>query len=602
MMPNLNINNIIFYETLKVADYFYLIIYSRYAFFNVKSFPLRIFEKVFKIDIYSRARRVCFGDLTIVTGIRKVAYDSAIADLRKLEKVGIKSFFYSLKKINSKVIFEKLYFTFLYERYEFYGLASQFAAESKQTEFEMHCNSLPFGVGKFSVGCKKLKVVKSFNLNRFEFFCSIVVSTIAIFPVYLLCFWVKMWTKNAQQFKNAIVCEVDHLSTYDMFQSLFKSYDNVYYVVSGHYVNGFTREEIEKYGLITTRISNTGWRNIINLPFEYFIFSLVNFNAISGFGLLYLDLVKTIVQGNLITIDAENSTYFTFEHLFPSKTLRNELLREKNIRSVFVCKNMYVINHYFHYEYRYNYDILCSSGACLESIYAKQKCQTSIFLPTGSYDSNTVLNKDDGFQERINQLTSFKGEAVSITILSTGVIDETYSEEFGLVMLARRLAEVPNVKVFIRQKPTRLTEKYSNFFVEKIGNCESIMLTHAEYQLSDFLNVTDLFLVANSSSAVDLCPAGAQFFSVDFLEEKDLYLWQTLVDGVHLSKETAFETIMNWVNDSPLGQRLAHQKRMQTLARLIAYQFSDFEAYKKNFINLLNPYLPKAEVKETLSK
>lgn len=594
-----------FYEILTIAGYINLVISNKYAFFNVKSFPLRLFEKMFRIDVYRWARRISFGDLSRGTGIRRNAYEAAIADLKKLRNICFDNSFRSLKKINSNLIFEKFYFNLLYEKYEFYGLASQFVAESDQVEFEVRINSLPLGLGKFCFD-KKIKVVRSFSANKLAFFGSMLASTIAIVPAYLCYFLLRNKAGNAPHFRNAIVCEVDSPSNYEMYKDLFESCDNVCYVTSGRYAKSWTKEEIEKYGLIVTKLSLSGLQNIIILPVEYLIFCVRNFNELSGFGLYFLDLLKTIVDGNLITIDAENCIYFTYEHMFAARTFRNELLRVKNNRSVFICKTMYVINHYFHHEYKYNYDILCSSGPCLESIFAMQKAETNIFLPTGAYDNHKRLVKEDGFllhpgvaendgfQERVKRLNYFKGDSVAITILSTGVMDETYSEEVGLIRLARRLAAEPNVRVFIRQKPTRVVDKYLNFIADNLGSCESIMLTHMEYQLFDFLDVTDLFIVANSSAAVDLCPAGAQFFSVDFLEDNDMYLWQTLIEGVYIKEGVAFETIMNWVNDSPSGQRLVHQRRMQELAKLIAYQFGDFETYKQNFLTLLNPYLPAA--------
>ena len=578
---------IVFYEILTIRNYISLIISNRHAFFNSKSFSLKAFERLFRTNVYSRARRISWGELDISTGIRRNAYEAALADLKKLGSIRLDDSFHSLGKIDSNLILEKYFLDLLYEKYEYYGMASQFADESNQVEFEMHVNSLPYNLGEFRFDNKKLKVVRSLGFNKMVF-----VSSIVILPFYLLYFWLKNGSSNSPHFKNAIVCDVDQISTYKMFKDLFESYDNVHFVVSKQYVQYFIKGEIEKYGLHVTKLNKPGLKNIIKLPIEYLRFCVNRFHELSAFGWLFFDLVKMIVHGNLLTIDAEDSVFITFEHMSTVKAVRNELLRAKRNRSVFVCKNMYVPSVYFNVEFRYNYDILCSSGACLESIYAVQKAKTNIFLPTGTYDSHKGLVESDESRERVKRLRDFKGDSVAITILSNGIMDETYSGELRLMKLARRLSAEPNIKIFVRQKPVMPADKYFNFFVENSSSCDSIMLTHTEYKLFDFLGVTDLFVTSSSSSASDLCPAGAQFFSIDFWEDKDQFLWQTLVEGVFLWEDSAFDTIMSWVNDKPSGQRVAHRRRMQALSKLITYQFSDFETYKKNFLNLLNPYLP----------
>jgi hypothetical protein len=124
----------------------------------------------------------------------------------------------------------------------------------------------------------------------------------------------------------------------------------------------------------------------------------------------------------------------------------------------------------------------------------------------------------------------------------------------------------------------------------------NLLLTHSEYDLFDFLPVTDLFITSISSSAVDLCVAGGQFYSVDYWTDKDLYLWQTAVDGVFIPQNTAFETVVSWVKDDPLGTRIEHRHRMERLLNLITYQSESLNEYHKKFRSLLEPYMPPGSV------
>ena len=175
---------IVFYEILTIRNYISLIISNRHAFFNSKSFSLKAFERLFRTNVYSRARRISWGELDIRTGIRRNAYEAALADLKKLGSIRLDDSFHSLGKIDSNLILEKYFLDLLYEKYEYYGMASQFADESNQVEFEMHVNSLPYNLGEFRFDNKKLKVVRSLGFNKMVF-----VSSIVILPFYLLYFW-----------------------------------------------------------------------------------------------------------------------------------------------------------------------------------------------------------------------------------------------------------------------------------------------------------------------------------------------------------------------------------------------------------------------------
>ena len=579
--------NIVFHETLTVSALIGLIIFNREAFFNRKSIALRVMERLFPIDVYRRGRRISWGDLNVSTGIRRKAYEAAKLDLKAFSGEGIDNNFPSLQSINKRLILKKIYFSERYDVHEFYEMAFQFAEENGQLKFKMYIDCYNKNCFEKKAFNKKISILCQYSFRRFNYILSVI-----LVPLYILSFIKDNKSNDSLFYKNAIICEVDQSSTYRMFLELFKMRNNVYYVAQKHYMKYFTDVEIAENKIVVKGISLTTAKKIIKLPFEYFNFCLSNFVTASGYGWLYFHFLKTIVQGYLFTIDAKDSAYLTFEHLDPTKAVRNELLRLNNNRTIFVPKNNYISSRYLATEFKFNYDIFCSPCPCQETIYNLQDAETKIVLHVGIYDSHKARERDCDFENRINRLKEFKGNSIAITICSNGIMDETLRGEVGLMKLACRLASEHNVKVFIRPKPGEPPLKYKNFFIDSSACCDSIMLTGSEYLLSDFLGVTDLFVTSSSSSVTDLCPAGAEFFSVDFWMDSDQFLWQTVVDGVFISEELAFDKIINWVNDEPMGQRFAHTKRMERLRVHIAYEFNNFEAYKANFHRLLAPYLP----------
>ncbi len=578
-----------FYETLTISAFVSLIIFNREAFFNRKSIPLMVMERLFSIDVYCRGRRISWGDLNVSTGIRRKAYDAAQEDLNAIKGVGFEKEFSSLKKINKKLIRDKVFFEERYEIHEYIEMASQFAEECEQGEFRIYVNSQPHNLIKYDIRSKKIRKIELLCFRRIAFVFSIV-----FLPFYLLTYVLKNISRNSRSYKNEIICEVDQPSTYNMFNELFDTYANVHFVTQKHYVKHFTREELQTHDIVVKYLSQSSVKKILRLPFEYLSFCIRNFYKASDFGWVHFNFVNAIVHGYQLTIDAENSAYLVFEHMSTVKAVRNELLRLHNNRSVYVSKNNYIVSRYFAPEFKYNYDVFCSPAPCMKLIYAMQQAETKIILSTGAYDVHKAGQRNDVLTDAADRLKRFKGKSVAITILSNGIQDETFSGELRLMRLACRLSKESNVKVFVRQKPVVPPQKYKNFFSNASSCSDSIMLTYTEYQLSDFLGVSDLFITSSSGSAADLCPAGAQFFSIDFWEDKDQFYWQTAIDGVFLKEDAAFDTIMDWVNDSPVGQRLAYEEKMQALSNVIAYKFVDFDVYKRNFHNLLTPYLPSA--------
>jgi hypothetical protein len=581
--------SVVFHETLRLRDFLSIVLSRRFAFYNTKSFLLRACEKFLRINVYPHARRISWGDLATGTGIRSRAYEAALADLGRLSQVSVATAFQSMRDTDLDLIFQKYFFDLLYLKHEYYLLVGQYASEHSHERFSLNVDLLPNRVGV--CGVTNLKVVcRGSGLEALLKY----LGSILVMPVYITYVLTKSRRVQHRKFANTIICEVDQPSTYQMFSELFKGRPDVNYVIQRQYLSYFSAEQRSTLNFSEIGLSEKSKCRIRRYPGEYLQFSIQNFSQVYGLGWLFFDFVKTLVHGSEITADAEECAYLTFEHLTTPKALRNELLRADGNRSIYVCKNLYIVSRYFHSELRYNYDVLCSSGACLESVYAMQEARTSIFLTTGAYDSHHATGKDVGYESRIAPLREYKGRRVAITILSNGIMDETYSGECRLMALARKLAACPGVYVFVRQKPGQPSPKYRNFFSEQSAGFPTIRITHDEFLLSDFLEVTDLFVTSSSGSASDLCPAGAQFYSVDFWADSDQFLWQTLVEGVFIPESAAFDTVVRWIKDDPPSTRLEHRGRMARLSSQIAYQFESFEQYRNNFQALVAPYLPSA--------
>lgn len=575
---------IYFCETLGVWDYLYSTFTNRRIFYNVTTISLKIIISLFKFDISRRSKTIWFGDVCTATGLRRHAYESALEDIREID---LKKWNPSIKNIDFELITEKFLLDSLYEEKEFYNFAKQYIVENPKLDFKYNKNKEK----------KQNKGIISF----FKYLTRIILKQVEyLFGIFLLLLFGGYFLKknkenrnNQFHLKNSILCEVDQPKIYEMFSTIFGEKYSVHYFIQKNYLKHFSDGELSKLGLNLHSFNKKQQKKVKKITFQFFYNAIRNYKYLSSFGIYYFNLYKVVIHGLLITPSCENSTFLTFEHMSVVKAVRNEFLRASNNKSVFLPYNTYAIDHYFSPEYRYNYDILCSPCRILELVYDIQNAFTKTIFSTGSYSSHRLsTNSIQTENDKVSQLKLFKGENVAITILSCGTEDATISGEIRLMKLATQLSNIKGVNVIIRPKPVTPPTKYQNFFTEYIRDNDSICLTDKSYDLFDFLEVTDLFISGTSSSAVDVCNTGGNFFSINFWDDNDLYLWQTAIDGVYLDEDKAFDTILDWVKNKN-GERDVHRTRMQQLRELIGYQFDSFEEYKGNLLDKLTPYLPE---------
>jgi hypothetical protein len=578
---------VFFFERLGVVDYALSVFGKRKVFYKTLSFGLRAAQSVFSLNLDGAISRIWYGSLDATTGIRKAAYQQAKLDVSQLSGLMESLDQQRFLDTDCAIPVEKVIFDHFYSRYEFFGYAARFASEHPECRVVLKSNISAKWPQGFDLGPLKLK--QRVACRWLEY-----LGLLAAIPLIFYGFCFKNRGTPKLPIRNAVVCEVDNPKILEMFASLFSDRKDLHFVAQKQYMGSLVSASDTSRRIEVHRLDPIDIEVLRAMTKRLVAFLIRDGRYLFHHGAILFEIYKTFLHGLLLTPNANNCLYLTFEHLSPTKSVRNVLLSARHTKSVFAPYNVYAIDHFFAHEYRYNYDILCSPGELLERVYRLQMATTPVILRTGAYSPHLGMDSSSRRPEQIDRLLNFKQGATLITVLSSGIHDGSYTGELKLLSLAMRLAQVPGVKVAIRQKPGSIPEKFKSFFCCLESPQANLLLTHSEYDLFDFLPVTDLFITSISSSAVDLCVAGGQFYSVDYWADKDLYLWQTAVDGVFIPQNIAFDTVVSWVKDDPPGVRLEHRRRMARLSSHIAYQFESFEQYRNNFQALVAPYLPSA--------
>jgi hypothetical protein len=588
-MPG-EMERVCFHETFGLSELLSPWLWRHTTFVNAESFAARQVLKRFR-PRRLKTRTLSDGDVASSPGIKGTAYRNALKKAEESLRDFDCLFSGDLLGIDMELITRKLLVELLVRKYQFYGLARQYAAEHPDRTSELYVNSVVAGEAPPVI--PGLRVVAVRRFPRIQF----ILSLLAI-PFYCILFYRKNRAGTETRFADSIVCQVDGKKSYNMFAALFGGRSNLHYVtekyclVDGEHHEYFGIAEARRLGITVKGLNRRDYTRLKTLAKRFITMAIANFRGLSRHGLLLFELFSSIARGILQTVDARDSVFLAYEHLILPNAVRNELLRADGNLSISLPYGTQIESHFFSSGYQYNYDILCSTGKLQERVYAMQQARTRVMLPVGSYEINKGIPHDDAFLARIQRLRAFKGGDTGITILSSGIQAETYSGETRLLQLARRLATESKVKVFIRPKPLPPPEEFRDTMSGICGGHESIMITGPEYQLTDFLEVSDLFITFASHSAADICAAGGRIFSVNFMADEAFSLWQNTVPGVYLNADTAFDTIVSWLRDAPAGTRAVHDRRMAELSGLISYRYDTFASYKNNLLQQLDPYLP----------
>ncbi len=580
-------SSISFYERIGLICFLYHLSFKRPAFYFRKSFLFRLFLRMFPaLSDSATVKKLDFGHVQYATHVMKKSFLNGKDFVAQMKHECFMKDCDRLFGIDFLSMFRMFVFSHVIcPRYEFLELAIRFAAENPAMNPVFHANrhlSKMYFPELERIG----KVRAQGFFDPLYFALSVVIS-----PLVLWVYWKIKGQKNNLIFHNNIICNAVKVPTYEIYKDLFGTYGQIRYTISSPYLERYSGNQLEEIGIIPLRLSLEGYGHLRKDVYAYIRVCLSCHREISIYGSEIFFLFYNIILGRAKAPHGEKNLFITFEHFSNDFAIRNEFIRMESSVSVFFSKNLNIFSPYDFNEVAHNYDILCSSGKHIEILYSRNSANTKVIIPTGSYDMHKGILKENDYEKRITRLKSFKGNATAVTVLSTGLVDRSRSYEVRLMNLASRISRQPGIRVFIRMKSPFRMPDHNPFYDTYTENNDGIMLTGAEYELFDFLAVTNLFLTSFSSSACDVAMCGGQVFYVDFMKSPDIFLFQEEIDFVYLSEEEAFEKIMEWTRDAG-AIRARHKEAMDRLKSYMEHSFPDYHSYKTNLIDLLRKHIP----------
>ncbi len=566
----------IYFEKLGLMQMLALWVSRKHVFYGSKSIAMRLFEK---LGIQVNAKLLSFGDVQAAPDIRRNAYRTAELQIANLRGEQWAAELSKILGIDFGLIFRKFIFDELYAKYEFMELALRHVLERGSSEGTVY-------VERSWLEPYRARLTAAMTVRYFGRMDYLYCFLVLLLPIYLRYFWQKNRIDDELRFEGRVVCEVDSDKIHEMFSRIFHAYPQKIFVIEKRYAAGFGESRLREAGIHVLGMTSASYRYLSSAAYQYAFLCLKHFGEISLYGSRLFQLFHYLIVGRVEAIAGSENLFFAYEHSVIFKAVRNEFLRAEGSRSILVPMNAHATPRYYHSEIFVNYDVICSAGKHTDDLYRARKSVTNIFLPTGAYDSHRGTLDVQGKAARIDQLTSFKGDSLAICILSPGICGPTYSHEVRLMKLARELASLPGVKVFIRLKPVPPAPEYADFYNEQTSGHPSILLTFSEFELFDFLDVTDLFVTSISNSGCDLALRGAQIMFIDYLRDPDMFLYWSMVKEVVFSEEASMGAVLDWIRDDR-GYRQRFAEIMVRLSAYLGYSFPDFESYNSNLLTRL---------------
>jgi hypothetical protein len=557
-------------------------------FYCHKSVLLKLFERIFPVKQSDlKIEKVDFHLIEYTTGIRKRAYDNAYQYLNKIDISSWTTRIARLFLIDFELICKKFFFDELYVKYEFIEIAKKY-----KKDFPNETCSIIIKRKYAEPYSDQLTEFEKVTLEKeFSFIFSL--TGILLIPFVLCYYYYKNKSNHSVFYKDQIVCLVDDHSTYRMFNDIFLNHQNLSFIIEKHNISSFTHDEIVEFNLNVLGLTRQSFIESRRLTWKYIKISLCFLNTIGRHGMAAFDLFYLLLKSKGETINGSGNMFVTYEHLITVKAARNEFLSLNNNISVFIPKNAYTAIQYFHSEIFINYTIMCSAGQHTIDLLQKKMAKTKIFLPAGSYDNHRGIVDKPNQLDRLNAVANFKKDNKLVTIISPGICDPTFQHEIKLLELAKEIAKIPGIKVLIRTKPVQPILKYADFYEKSVAGVSNILLTNKEFELFDFLTHTDLFVTSVSNAASDVALAGGNVMFINFIKDRDFFLFWEKVPEILVEEEDALSKIKSFLLSDRENNGIEVKESSAELIRYLGYSFKDFSDYRNNLLQQLLPYIPK---------
>lgn len=583
----------VIYETIDIFSYLRHLIQNKCCLYCEKSLLVILFEKVFNALGFFRDQahittKLSKAHVAFLNNVDKLALKRADSTcdellvkhseaLRKTSRMfGIKFDLILRKYLLSNI---------LYNRYLFHELAFQYAIENPDNKV----------IFKFHRLFSEEKHLTCYVADNTKLTCKSriyeLLIAIILIPVILMIRMYKCRPLCVRPFNDRMICITTNYDQYICYNDLFGEIYRPIYLIPPSYLKDFDENQLEEINGIATHIGMTkkNRKRIIGYTLAYLNAILKHYRLFDVLGIHTAFLYNRIFTARLMAPSGSGNLIVAFEHHDTIKTIRNEFIRAEKSRTLFFSYLLGVSLRYYPEEYFSNYDYICLSGEYLREQLIENRAITDKFLTTGAYFTHRYTSSDRVYYERIDQLKRFKEVFNTITILCPGICDETHIAEKQLMELAVRLSSCKNFRIFIRQKPFKPEEKYARFYETYTDENPSIWLTGMEFDLFDFMDVTDLFITSFSSSACDVASRGGNIFFIDLLKHTDRFMfWQESVsNGLVLNESDALDSIKKWFDQYGTGNvPQPYAERLRRFREYIECRHDTYELYHQRLLQL----------------
>jgi hypothetical protein len=472
----------------------------------------------------------------------------------------------------------------LYRKYFFYELLLQFRREFPDRQIRLHAeldNSKPYAERLTSSGLQLIWRAGPRWLST--------LAAISFLPMLLPLYWRRKIEPTAGAPVAGVVCNVENPSMLDGYRHLLRPEIEPTFVTAPEYQNSMAASLGIAGDYVSLGLSAAFYSELSGLLERYANAMRGNLRGCAFLGWDVLRFANKLVHGRIRAPAGSNYQLLTCEHHDLTKTIRNEFIRNQGATSVlFPYSSLYVLRFYPD-EYYENYDYVMSPGPHYEDVLSENEARCQQVIPSGTYlIHKNGLGDTLGRVQQLQALRAFVGSNRVVTILCPGVCKPTYPSEIKLMQLAVSLSEIEGVKVIVRQKPFTPEPQYQGFYEGFADGKDSLLLTGMEYDLFDFLPVTDLFVTSYSTSACELAVCGGNVLFVDFLDQDDRFIFwrkevvgELLVDGAQASARIldVLEQIDNTVG--------TYRRDLARFVEYIGYRHDGYAAYRANLMGLL---------------